>query len=77
MNHPVPCTEPEKPKTRWVRDLQSASAAYWDASNAREQQAAYHEILLFGGKDGYPSHGRSRAWIIRVLRLIAYEIERE
>jgi len=54
-----------------VHDLETAIKAYWAAKSRREEQAAYHEILLFGGIDGYTSHGQIRSWIIRALRRIS------
>jgi len=62
-------------KRVWVTDLKSALDAYWAAHSFREQQAAYHEILLFGGKDGYTNDPRWRAAIVRALRLFAHWIE--
>lgn len=59
-----------------VSDLDSALAAYWNATSHREEQSAYHEILLFGGPDGYPSHGKVRTSVIRWLRKLALWIER-
>jgi hypothetical protein len=59
-----------------VHDLPSALDAYWRAQNRREDQAAYHEILLFGGKDGYPSHGKYRTAVIRWLRKMALWLEK-
>jgi hypothetical protein len=67
----------ERPKVTHVNDLDSALEAYWAASSHREDQAAYHEILLFGGVDGYPSHGRFRTSVIRWLRRLALWIEKE
>ena len=66
-----------KPSIPNVRDVQSALDAYWSAGNRREEQAAYHEILLFGGKDGWTSHGPKRAAIIRWLRRLAAWLDRE
>jgi len=59
-----------------VHDLDTALAAYWSATSRREDQAAYHEILLFGGPDGYPNHGPKRTAIIRWLRKLALWLER-
>jgi hypothetical protein len=75
MNRPTP--RAERPKVTHVTDLSSALDAYWTASSRREDQAAYHEILLFGGPDGYPSHGKARTAVIRWLRQLALWIERE
>ncbi len=75
MNLPIP--RADRPKVTHVSDLSSALDAYWTASSHREGQAAYHEILLFGGKDGYPSHGKIKTAIIRRLRQLAHWIERE
>jgi hypothetical protein len=72
MNRPVPRAD-----IKSVTDLESALDAYWNAHSRREDQAAYHEILLFGGPDGYPSHGKFRTAVIRWLRKIALWIERE
>ena len=55
----------------WVTNLQQAIDAYWLAQSRRDEQAAYHEILLFGGKDGYPHGPRWRIVIVRTLRRIA------
>jgi hypothetical protein len=60
-----------------VSDLKSALDAYWSASTHREDQAAYHEILLFGGKDGWTSHGPWKAGIIRKFRQLAAWLDRE
>lgn len=61
-----------------VSDLESALDAYWDAyGSSRAGQAAYHEILLFGGKDGYPpTESRWRLALARWLRLLALKVER-
>ena len=58
-----------------VNNLQQAYDAYWEAHSSREEQAAYHEILLFGGKDGYPSDSRWRVSLARWLRQLACLIE--
>jgi hypothetical protein len=63
-----------------VTDLQTATDAYWSANSFREEQAAYHEILLFGGPDGWHnvnSRGGPtwRGRIARFLRLAAIWIE--
>ena len=63
-------------KITHVHDLDSALDAYWSAKSHREDQAAYHEILLFGGKDGFPNHGPFRTWVIRSFRRLALWIER-
>ena len=55
----------------WVGNRSDAINAYWKATSRREQQAAYHEILLFGGKDGYPSYGPVRTALARWLRIAA------
>lgn len=60
-----------------VHNLESALSAYWTANSRREDQAAYHEILLFGGNDGFPSHGPVRTWAIQMLRKAALWLERE
>jgi hypothetical protein len=60
-----------------VHDLDTALQAYWNATSHREDHAAYHEILLFGGPNGYPSHGPWREWCIRTLRRLALWLERE
>jgi len=60
-----------------VCDLDTALRAYWSATSHREDQAAYHEILLFGGPNGYPSHGPIRERIIRWLRRLACRLARE
>ncbi len=58
-----------------VCDLPSAINRYWQAKNSREEQAAYHEILLYGGRDGYPCDGTVRPAIARFLRRAALWIE--
>lgn len=58
----------------WVTNLQQAYDAYWASTNRREHQAAYHEILLFGGKDGYCSGWRSV--LARWLRMAALWLDR-
>jgi hypothetical protein len=56
--------------------LKEAYANYWSAKSRREDQAAYNEIKLFGGKDGFACDGHRFAyWLIRTLRRIAYRIE--
>jgi hypothetical protein len=60
--------------THNVQDLRSALRAYWDAQSMREDQAAYHEILLFGGRDGW----KDKSWrtvVARWLRCAALRIE--
>lgn len=63
----------------WVTDLHSAYDAYWSAYSAREDQAAYHEILLFGGRDGYASDAgwfpHTRAALARLARRFACWVE--
>lgn len=59
----------------YVSNLQSAIDAYYAAKNRREEQAAYHEILLFGGVDGYRTEPRLIVWVVRKLRQLAYWIE--
>lgn len=59
----------------WVTNLQSAYNAYWGAKSRRDEQAAYHEILLFGGRDGYPSGSRWRIWAAQHLRRLALWVE--
>jgi len=64
-----------------VHDLDSALTAYWSARNRRENQAAYHEILLFGGRDGWHqvSHKGGPTWrgrVARWLRQLALKVER-
>jgi hypothetical protein len=62
--------------TTHVHDLRSALNAYWGAVTPREDQAAYHEILLFGGNDGW----RDRGWrttLARWLRCLALRVETE
>lgn len=57
-----------------VFDLDTALAAYWSATSSREDTAAYHQILLFGGVDGYPDYGPWRTTIARWLRKLALRI---
>ncbi len=59
--------------TAKVRNLNEAYDAYWSSKTFRENQAAYHEILLFGGKDGYRFGWRVA--VARWLRLMALKIE--
>jgi hypothetical protein len=64
-----------------VHDLASASAAYWSAQSRREEQAAYHEVILFGGQDGWHQVARRggpswRGKIARWLRIAALWIEK-
>jgi hypothetical protein len=59
----------------WVTDLASAYDAYWNSHSRREDQAAYHEILLFGGIDGYASGPKWRTVLVRMLRRLAHWIE--
>jgi hypothetical protein len=60
-----------------VYGLKEAYDNYWNAHSSREEQAAYNEIKLFGGKDGYASERRRfLTWCVRKLRQIAYRIER-
>ena len=58
-----------KPGTLSVTNLSQAYEAYWSANTFREEQAAYHEILLFGGHDGYAAGGNklrsAAAWAAR------------
>lgn len=61
----------------WVTDLKSAYAAYHAARTRREEQAAHHEILLFGGADGYPDGPPWRAACARWARRFACWIEEE
>ncbi len=56
-----------------VFDRRTAFAAYWSAQTRREQQAAYHEVLLFGGRDGYREGWRYA--VVRWLRRVALVIE--
>jgi hypothetical protein len=55
--------------------LKRALDAYWGAKSRREEQAAYHEILLFGGPDGYPVASPWRCWVARQLRKVALWVE--
>ena len=57
-----------------TRDLRTAFQAYRSATTRREEEAAYHEILLFGGKDGYREGWRPV--VVRWLRRAALWIER-
>lgn len=65
-----------RPPVRSVSNLAQAYDAYWAASTCREDQAAYHEILLFGGNDGHCFAEGWRAWAARVLRRLALKIEK-
>lgn len=61
---------------RYVTDLRTAYKAYWEANSLRETQAAYHEILLYGGVDGYRDLGWRTA-VVRALRRLALWLERD
>lgn len=63
-----------KPKAVWVTNLAQATDAYRAAHSPREEQAAYHEMLLFGGRDGYPNVGRFRQAVARALRRLACKV---
>ena len=54
--------------------LAEALKAYWSASTPGEERAAYYEILLFGGIDGYRNGWRST--VARWLRRAALLVER-
>lgn len=58
-----------------MRNLQAALDAYWSAESSSEERAAYFEILLCGGRDGY-AVGTWRPAIARFLRRCAFWIER-
>lgn len=58
-----------------VGSLSEALDAYWNAHTHREDQAAYHEILLFGGNDGYPRYGSIRTAVARWLRKFALRVD--
>jgi hypothetical protein len=58
-----------------AEQLDMAFQRYWSAKSAREEQAAYHEILLFGGKDSYSLDGWRTA-LARLLRRAACFIEK-
>lgn len=58
-----------------VGNLSEALDAYWNANSPRENQAAYHEILLFGGMDGYPNYGPIRTLFARWLRKLALRVD--
>lgn len=55
--------------------LGGAYDRYWKAKNHDEQRAAYLEILLRGGRDGYPTAGELRQRIARILRRLAARID--
>jgi hypothetical protein len=57
-----------------VNNLHSAVEAYWGAHSGREEQAAYHEILLYGGIDGYGAGGW-RGWLAALLRRLALRVD--
>jgi hypothetical protein len=56
---------------RSVYDIDTALQAYWNSRTFRENQAAYHEILLFGGNDGWGSNtfGEKIAKLLRKLAI--------
>ena len=58
-----------------VNSQRRAREAYWSAANVREEQAAYHELLLFGGHDGFREGWRPA--VARCLRQLALKIEGE
>lgn len=58
-----------------TKGLASAYDRYWSARSAEDQRAAYFEILLCGGADGYPCVGVVRQRIARILRQIAARID--
>lgn len=60
-----------------VHNLDTATKAYWGAHSRREEQAAYHEILLFGGRDGYPAAPPWRCAIARMLRRLALRLDKD
>ena len=55
--------------------LHRAYERYWAADSHPKMTAAYYEILLLGGKDGYGSPGW-RATVARWLRRVAAWVER-
>ena len=57
--------------------LPAAYDRYWAARNYAEQQAAVYEILLKGGRDGYPNTavGEWRRSIARGLRWLAWKMD--
>ena len=56
-----------------VHDLDSALSAYWEAKTPREAEAAYHEVLFYGGCDAYAAGWRPR--VARWLRKLALVVE--
>jgi hypothetical protein len=56
-----------------VTNLKQACDAYLSAKSARERQAAFHEMLLFGGEAPYPHEGRER--VARWFRIIALWVD--
>src|SRR5262249_52285411 len=56
--------------------LSAAYNRYWSAKNHAEHQAAHYEILLKGGRDGYPNVGPFRQWIARKLRALATWVDK-
>lgn len=70
-----PFVERSHPRPTHVHNLETALQAYWSATTSREDTAAYHQILLFGGVDGYPSYGMVRTTIARWLRKAALRID--
>lgn len=61
---------------RRVNDLKSALDAYWSSSTYREEEAAYHEILLFGGGDGYRVNSPIMTKTIQIIRRLALWMEK-
>ena len=59
-----------------VQNLRDAVFAYNNSETQREQQAAYHEILLYGGEDGYSMPSWRRA-VARYARKFACWVERK
>ena len=58
-----------------VHNLDTALQAYWAAQSPQEDTAAYHQILLFGGIDGYPSQRPWRITLARWLRKLALRVD--
>ena len=57
-----------------AKRLNGAYERYWSAKTPTEERAAYYEILVLGGKDGW-GPGGWRGRVARALRWMAARIE--
>ena len=63
-------------RVTWVTNAVQAKHAYLTAKTPREAQAAYHEILLFGGVDMNLNAYGWRPTVVRWLRRVACWLDR-